>query len=111
MKNLLLFLFNTCWITSTWLWNISRTTLIKKPGKKSYEQCSSSRPLSNSSHVGKLFERIISARLKLYFETHNILMKNKKVQDSSEHYPFFVSYGYRIRGSKAVEKADCTTEY
>ena len=73
MKNLLLFLFNTCWITSTWPWNISRITLIKKPGTKSYEQCSSYRPLSNSSHVGKLFERMISARLKLYFETHNIL--------------------------------------
>ena len=73
MKNLLLFLFNTCWITSTWPWNISRITLIKKPGKKSYEQCSSYRPLSISSHVGKLFERMISARLRLYFETHNIL--------------------------------------
>ena len=73
MKNLLLFLFNTSWITSTWPWNISRITPIKKPGKKSYEQCSSHRPLSISSHVGKLFERKISARLKLYFETHNIL--------------------------------------
>ena len=72
MKNLLLFLFNTCWITSTWPWNKSRITLIKKPGKKSYEQCSSYKPLSISSHVGKLFERMISARLKLYFESHNI---------------------------------------
>ena len=73
MKNLLLFLFNTCWITSTWPWNLSRITLMKKPGKKSYKRCSSYRPLSISSHIGKLFERMISARLKLYFETHNIL--------------------------------------
>ena len=73
MKTLLFFLFNTCWITSTWPWNISRITLMKKPGKKSYEQCSSYRPLSISSHVGKLFERMISTRLKLYFETQNIL--------------------------------------
>ena len=73
MKTLLLFLFNTCWITSIWPWNISKITLIKKPGKNSYEQCSSYRPLSISSHVEKLFERMISARLKLYFETHNIL--------------------------------------
>ena len=73
MKNLLLFLFNTCWITSTWPWNISRITLIKKPGKKFFKQCSSYRPLSISSHVGKLFESMISARLKLYLETHNIL--------------------------------------
>ena len=78
-KTLLLFLFNTCWITSTWPWNISRITLIKKPGKKSYEQCSSYRPLSISSHVGKLFERIISARLKLYFETLNIFDEEKNV--------------------------------
>ena len=73
VKTLLLFLFNTCWITSTWPWNISRITLVKKPGKKAYEHCSSYRPLSISSHVGKLFERMISARLKLYFVTHNIL--------------------------------------
>ena len=34
MKDFLLFLFNTCWITSTWPWNISRITLIKKVGKE-----------------------------------------------------------------------------
>ena len=106
MKIFLLFLFNTCWITSTWPWNKSRITLQKKPGKKYYEQCSSYRSLSISSNEGKLFERMISARLRHNFQTHNILNEEQE--------------GFRLIGALRVfcivfvlciETSDCTTEY
>ena len=57
MKLRLLKLFNSCWYESTWPWNSSRVIFIKKPGKSIYSSNSSYRPLTLSSHVGKLFEK------------------------------------------------------
>ena len=57
MKLRLLKLFNSCWHGSTWPWNSTRVIFIKKPGKSNYAFSSSYRPITLSSHVGKLFEK------------------------------------------------------
>ena len=67
MKLRLLKLFNSCWHESTWSWNSSRVIFIKKPGKSTFAFSSSYRPVILSSHVGKLFERMINRRLRTFF--------------------------------------------
>ena len=57
MKLRLLKLFVSSWHKSTWPWNSSRVIFIKKPDKSSYASSSSYRPLTLSSHFGKLIER------------------------------------------------------
>ena len=60
MKLRLLKLSNSCWHESTWPWNSSRVIFIKKAVKLSYAFSSSYRPITLSSQVGKLFERMIN---------------------------------------------------
>ena len=72
MKLRLLKFFNSCWHESTWPWNSSRVIFIKKPGKSNYAISSSYRPIILSSHVGKLFERMINRRLRTFFTSGKI---------------------------------------
>ena len=67
MKRRLLKLFNSCWHESTWHRNSSRVIFIKKPGKPNYAFSSSYRPITLSSHVGKIFEKMINRRLRTFF--------------------------------------------
>ena len=71
IKNLatkaLLFLlntFNACWEYHVWPWTESRVVFIRKPNKERYDECSSYRPHSISSHIGKTLERILATRIK-----------------------------------------------
>ena len=74
----LLKLFNSCWHESTWLWNSSRVIFIKKPGKSNYASSSSYRLLTLSSHVGKLFERMINRRLRTFFTSCKIIEEEQE---------------------------------
>ena len=67
MKLAILELFNECWNNAEWLWSLSRVSLLRKSNKESYDICSSYRPLLISSHIGKLFQRMIDKRLRTYF--------------------------------------------
>ena len=78
MKLRLLKLFNSCWHESTWPWNSSRVIFIKKPGKSNYSSSSSYRPLTLSSHVGKLFERMINRRLRTFFTSCKMIEEEQE---------------------------------
>ena len=78
MKLRVLTLFNSCWHASTWPCNSSRVIFIKKPGKSNYASSSSYRPLTLSSHVGKLFERMIIRKLRIFFTSGKIIEEEKE---------------------------------
>ena len=78
MKLRLLKLFNSCWHESAWPWNSSRVIFIKKPGKSNYSSSSSYRPLTLSSHVGKLFERKINRRWRTFFTSCKIIEEEQE---------------------------------
>ena len=72
-KTFLLEIFNTCWEHAVWPCSLSRIVFIRKPNKDRYDDCSSYRPLSISSHFGKLFERMLCNRINYFTGTENIL--------------------------------------
>ena len=77
-KLAVLHLFNKCWAEGIWLWYISKVIFFRKPNKKSYSECSSFRPLTISSHMGKLMERIITKRLTLHCKRNNLLQQQQE---------------------------------
>ena len=66
-------IFNLCIEEDTWIWNKSHICFIKKAGKPSYMEPGAYRPLTISSYVGKLLERVIENRLKEFCNSNNIL--------------------------------------
>ena len=100
MKLRLLKLFNSCWYESTWPWNSSRVIFIKKPGKSNYEFSSIYRPITVSSHVGKLFEIMINRKLRTFFTSC------KKIQEEQEGFRekrSTVRSLYRMHRSRCIE--------
>ena len=77
MRQCLLNLFNDCYRSAIWPWKVSRVIFIKKPGKATYTSSSSYRPLTISSQVGKLFERMLNRRLKSFLE-RNLLIEEEQ---------------------------------
>ena len=71
--SLLLQLYNECWQKSNWPWFKARILFIRKPNKESYLLCSSFRPLSISSHNGKLSQRVVEQRLMKWLEASNCI--------------------------------------
>ena len=66
-------LFNSCLINSQWPWTESRVLFIKKPSKPDYTDPSAYRPLCMSSHIGKVFERILNNRIKTFLMNNNLI--------------------------------------
>ena len=66
-------LFNAAFRSANWIWNEGQVTLLKKPGKTNYADVGSYRPITISSYVGKLFERILKNRLHKFLEENDIL--------------------------------------
>ena len=77
-KLAVLLLFNKCWAEGVWPRNISKGIFIRKPNKKHYIECSSFRPLTISSHMGNLMERIISKQLTLHCKRNNLLQQQQE---------------------------------
>ena len=77
-RRVLITLFNRCLVTSKWPWPEARALFIKKPSKPDYTDPSAYRPLSITSHIGKIFERILNKRLTCY------LMKNQLIDQEQE---------------------------
>ena len=71
-------LFNMCWTKSIWPWGTSKIIFIKKAGKSAYDIASSFRPISITSHVGKLFERMIERRLRTFLEEESIIEEEQE---------------------------------
>ena len=56
-------LFNLSVAKSKWVWNQAEVIFLKKEGKETYAAPGSYRPISITSYIGKLLEKIIAARL------------------------------------------------
>ena len=65
--------FNACWEYHVWPWTESRVVFICKPNKERYDECSSNRPLSISSHIGNTLQRILATSIKSYLEVNGLL--------------------------------------
>ena len=77
-KTKLLGIFNNSWITGQipQTWRKASMVPILKKGKDK-KQSSSYRPISLTSCVGKLMERIINARLSWFLEKDNVICKEQ----------------------------------
>ena len=61
-----------------WPWTESRVVFVRKPNKERYDECSSYRPLSISSHIGKTLERILATRIKSHLDVNGLLGDEQK---------------------------------
>ena len=71
-------LFNLCLNKGEWVWDTANVIFLKKSGKKSYSVPGSYRPISISSYVGKLLEKILSARITAFLESLGIFDANQE---------------------------------
>ena len=88
-RTCLINLFNSCPSSASWPWNETRVLFLKKPLKPYHSEPSAYTPISISSHIGKLFERILNNRLKTFMLENNLIdqeqegfMQNKKTTRS-----------------------------
>ena len=71
-------LFNCCLDKGEWVWKAAKVIFLKKSGKESYAVPGSYRPISISSYIGKLLEKILSARLTIFLEARGIFDPNQE---------------------------------
>ena len=72
-KYILLTIFNLSLETGHWCWNKQNVCFIKKTGKPNYLDPGSYRPISLSSNIGKILEKVLELRLRVYCKNHKIL--------------------------------------
>ena len=70
---LLTLIFNKVLKTGHWIWESSLVTFIKKANKNSYLLPGSYRPLTISSYIGKIMERVLQRRLLLYCQQNEVI--------------------------------------
>ena len=66
-------LFNKVLDYTVWPWTNNKVIFLRKAGKKDYTQTQAYRPITISSYVGKLFERILESRVRLHLEQEQLL--------------------------------------
>lgn len=71
--NLLKKLFNLCLSKHKWVWEVAMVIFLKKEGKPSYSKPGAYRPISITSYIGKLLERIIVRRIEKYLIANNLV--------------------------------------
>ena len=71
-------LANLCLNKGKWIWNKSEVIFLRKGGKETYDKPGSYRPISISSYIGKLIEKILAQRIQKYL---NILGINDQDQE------------------------------
>ena len=75
---ILMKLFNCCLYQGEWVWKTAKVIFLKKDGKDTYAVPGSYRPISISSYIGKLLEKILAARLTEFLKARNILDPNQE---------------------------------
>ena len=70
-------IFNSCITNKLWIWSEAKVIFLRKTGKESYSKPGSYRPISITSYIGKLFEKIISKRI-------NKQLLNKNITDPDQ---------------------------
>ena len=73
IRTCLVNLLTSCLINSMCPWTESRVLFIRKPSKPDYTDPSAYRPICKSSHVGKVIERILNNRLKIFLMNSNLV--------------------------------------
>ena len=71
-------LFNKCLDEGEWVWKTAKVIFLKKSGKDSYAVPGAYRPISISSYIGKLLEKILAARIILFLEEQGIYDANQE---------------------------------
>ena len=71
-------LFNLCFDNGVWQWNMAEVIFLRKEGKTNYSQPGAYRPISITSYVGKLYEKIIAIRLDDHFKSGGILDEDQE---------------------------------
>ena len=71
-------LFNLCLHEGTYIWNLGKFIFLRKPHKEDYNIANSYRPITLTSYVGKLFERIIERRLRIDLEAKGLIDDNQE---------------------------------
>ena len=59
-------LFNFCLKSGKWPWDAANVIFLKKEGKDSYAAPGAYRPISLTSYIGQILEKILADRLNLY---------------------------------------------
>ena len=70
-------LFNAVITSTIWPWSDGEVIFLRKPGKTDYTLTSSYRPITITSYMGKLLERILVVRLTQYMDSHVPLSKSQ----------------------------------
>ena len=66
-------LFNNCLEKGEWVWNEAEVIFLKKEGKDSYAVPGAYRPISITSYIGKVLEKILAERITNFLESQGIL--------------------------------------
>ena len=66
-------LFNNCLERGEWVWNDAEVIFLKKDGKDSYAVPGAYRPISITSYIGKLLEKILAERITNFLDSQGIL--------------------------------------
>ena len=66
-------LFNSCMNRGKWIWNEAEVIFLKKDGKDSYAVPGAYRPISITSYIGKILEKILASRITIFLERQGIL--------------------------------------
>ena len=92
-KSIVLRLFNMCLHKGIWAWRTSKVIFLKKAGKKNYQKPGAYRPICLSSNLGKLLERHMEPRMRLF------MIKLGLIDDEQEgfmHHKSTTHYLYRL---------------
>ena len=71
-------LFNLCLHAGTYIWNLGKVIFLRKPHRGDYNIANSYRPITLTSYVGKLFERIIERRLRNDLEAKRLIIDSQE---------------------------------
>ena len=71
-------LFNICLAQGVWPWENSEVIFIRKAGKPFYAKPGVYRPISITSYVGKLLEKLICFRLQSHFSLIGLLNEDQE---------------------------------
>ena len=66
-------MFNLVLSEYHWVWDVSHVVFIRKDGKPNYLKAVAYRPISISSYIGKIMERIIERRIRVHCKLEDIL--------------------------------------
>ena len=103
---LLMVLFNLCLIKGAWVWEEADVIFLKKDGKDTYSKPGSYRPISITSYIGKLLEKIISLRLIQYLKKNNLYDEDQEGFTEKRN---TVRYLHRLNLEVKQDKADNKT--